>query len=163
MGTHNHPSGINPYQGAATCVGDVCRDVVSLGARPEIVLNSLRFGETELDRTYWLMQEVIQGVSDYSNMLYLENIGSEIFYHPSYNSNPLVNVMAAGIVKKKHLLFRRELNEGDLIYIAGNITKAEGSITSDKTNKIVEGDPHIGGLLINAIVALNEAESILKV
>jgi len=163
MGTHNHPSGINPYQGAATCVGDVCRDVVSLGARPMVVLNSLRFGDTSLDRTYWLMQEVMQGVSDYANMLYLENIGSEIFYHPSYNSNPLVNVMVAGITKKKHLLYQKKLSEGDLIYIAGNITKAEGSITSDQTDRIVESDPHVGGLLINAVVALNEAESILKV
>lgn len=104
MGTHNHPSGIDPYQGAATCVGDVCRDIVSLGAKPQIILNSLRFGDSTLDRTKWLMDEIIKGINDYSNVLYIEDIGSEIFYNSSYDTNPIVNVMVAGIVSKDKLL-----------------------------------------------------------
>lgn len=163
MGTHNHPSGIDPYQGAATCVGDVCRDIVSLGAKPQIILNSLRFGESTLDRTKWLMGEIIKGIQDYSNVLYIEDIGSEIFYNSSYDTNPIVNVMIAGLVDKNKLLFGKRLESGQEIFVAGNPTGSEGVFGQNESFTIPKGNPDLGNALTDAIVELNENGALVRV
>ena len=163
MGTHNHPSGIDPYQGAATCVGDVCRDIVSLGAKPQIILNSLRFGESTLDRTKWLMGEIIKGIQDYSNVLYIEDIGSEIFYNSSYDTNPIVNVMVAGLVDKDKLLFGKSLEPGHELFIVGNPTGSEGVFGQNESFTIPKGNPDLGNALTDAIVELNEQGALVRV
>jgi phosphoribosylformylglycinamidine synthase len=163
MGTHNHPSGIDPYQGAATCVGDVCRDIVSLGAKPQIVLNSLRFGDSTLDRTKWLMGEIIKGINDYSNVLYIEDIGSEIFYNSSYDTNPIVNVMVAGLVSKDKLLFERKLEAGQILLIVGNPTGSEGVFGQNESFTIPKGNPDLGNSLTEAILKLNEQDALVRV
>ncbi|GAB7086629.1 phosphoribosylformylglycinamidine synthase subunit PurL [Marinifilum fragile] len=163
MGTHNHPSGIDPYQGAATCVGDVCRDIVSLGAKPQIILNSLRFGDSTLDRTKWLMDEIIKGINDYSNVLYIEDIGSEIFYNSSYDTNPIVNVMVAGIVSKDKLLFNRKMEAGQVLFIVGNPTGAEGVFGQNESFTIPKGNPDLGSSLTDAILKLNEQDALIRV
>jgi len=163
MGTHNHPSGIDPYQGSATCVGDVCRDIVSLGAKPQIILNSLRFGDSTLDRTKWLMNEIIKGINDYSNVLYIEDIGSEIFYNSSYDTNPIVNVMVAGLVSKDKLLFNRKLEAGQALFIAGNPTGSEGVFGQNESFTIPKGNPDLGNSLTEAILKLNEQDALVRV
>ncbi|MDE5418873.1 phosphoribosylformylglycinamidine synthase subunit PurL [Labilibaculum sp. DW002] len=163
MGTHNHPSGIDPYQGAATCVGDVCRDVVSVGAKPALVLNSLRFGEASLDRTKWLMDEVVKGIKDYSSVLYMENMGGEVSFNSCYDTNPIVNVMVAGVVPKEKLLLNRKINPGQLILLAGNSTGAEGVYGAEENFSIPKGNPGVGNSLIDCILKLNEANAIVRV
>ncbi|NOU61206.1 phosphoribosylformylglycinamidine synthase subunit PurL [Marinifilum caeruleilacunae] len=163
MGTHNHPSGIDPYQGAATCVGDVCRDVVSLGAKPQIILNSLRFGESTLDRTKWLMDEIIKGIKDYSNVLYIEDIGSEIFYNSSYDTNPIVNVMVAGLVSKDKLLCGRKLEAGQVLFIVGNPTGSEGVFGQNESFTIPKGNPDLGNALTDVIMHLNEKDALVRI
>ncbi|WP_421920366.1 phosphoribosylformylglycinamidine synthase subunit PurL [Marinifilum sp.] len=163
MGTHNHPSGIDPYQGAATCVGDVCRDIVSLGAKPQIILNSLRFGDSTLDRTKWLMEEIIKGINDYSNVLYIEDMGSEIFYNSSYDTNPLVNVMIAGLVPKDKLLSNRKLKVGQVLFIVGNPTGSEGVFGKNESFTIPKGDPDLGNTLTDVILQLNEQDALIRV
>jgi phosphoribosylformylglycinamidine synthase len=163
MGTHNHPSGIDPYQGAATCVGDLCRDVVSLGAKPMFVLNSLRFGDASLDRTKWLMDEVTKGIRDYSSVLYLENLGGEVCFNASYDTNPLVNVMVAGLIRKDQLLLNREMKPGQLILIAGNSTGAEGVFGRDDDFTIPKGNPEMGSSLIDCILRLNDMNALVRI
>ena len=163
MGTHNHPSGIDPYQGAATCVGDVCRDVASLGAKPNMLLNSLRFGESTLDRTKWLLKEVVKGIRDYSKVLYVENIGSEICYNSSYDTNPLVNVLVAGLVDKDKLIHKRKLSVGQALFIVGNSTGSEGVFGQNEDFSIPKGDPVLGNALIQAILQLNEDDILVRI
>ncbi|RUT77816.1 phosphoribosylformylglycinamidine synthase subunit PurL [Ancylomarina longa] len=163
MGTHNHPSGIDPYQGAATCVGDVCRDVASLGAQPKMLLNSLRFGDSALDRTKWLLAEVVKGVQNYCNVLIMENIGSEICYNSSYDTNPLVNVMVAGLIKKDKLIYNRELSVGQAIFIVGNSTGSEGVFGQNEDFSIPKGDPVLGNALIQAIQQLNKDDILVRI
>lgn len=163
MGTHNHPSGIDPYQGAATCVGDVCRDVVSMGAKPMLVLNSLRFGEASLDRTKWLMEEVIKGINDYSTVLYMENMGGEVCFNSCYDTNPIVNVLVAGVVDKEKLMLNKKLSPGQLVLIAGNSTSAEGVNGQDDNFTIPKGNPDLGGSLIECLLKLNDNNAIERI
>ena len=163
MGTHNHPCGIDPYQGAATCVGDVCRDVVSVGAKPALVLSSLRFGEAFLDRTKWLMDEVVKGIKDYSSVLCLENMGGEVSFNSCYDTNPIVNVMVAGLVSKEKLILNREIKTGQLLLLAGNPTGAEGVYGADENFSIPKGNPGVGNSLIDCILELNEENAIVRI
>ncbi len=163
MGTHNHPSGIDPYQGAATCIGDVCRDIVSLGAKPHVIFKSLRFGNSELERTNWLKNEIMKGMKDYSNALYLEDMGTELFYHSSYNTNPIVNVLVAGFVSKEKLLVNKPLKEGQKIFIVGNNTSTEGLDKEYENALIPKGKPGLANLLTDAISELNEQEALVRV
>ena len=163
MGTHNHPSGIDPYQGAATCVGDVCRDIVSVGAKPIVILNSLRFGEASLDRTKWLMDEVVKGIRDYSSVLYMEKMGGEVCFNSCYDTNPLVNILVAGIVQKEKLLLNRKMIPGQLILIVGNSTGAEGVFGQDENFTIPKGNPDIGSVLIDSILKLNDENAIVRI
>ena len=89
--SHNHPSALEPYQGAATGVGGINRDIFTMGARPIAQLNSLRFGNIELDRTKWLVKGVTKGIGDYGNAFGIPIVGGEVFFDDCYNTNPLVN------------------------------------------------------------------------
>ncbi|MFM7767692.1 MAG: AIR synthase related protein, partial [Bacteroidota bacterium] len=96
--SHNHPSAIEPYQGAATGVGGINRDIFTMGARPVAQLNSLRFGNIDNDRTKWLMKGVVKGIGDYGNAFGIPTVGGEVFFDDCYNVNILVNAMSVGLV-----------------------------------------------------------------
>ena len=163
MGSHNHPSGIDPYEGAATCVGDVIRDVVSLGAKPIISLNSFRFGNLNLDSTQWLMEEVKKGVYDYSALQYIKNINSEIRFNSCFNCNPLVNVLVAGLVDKKHLIVNRKVNVGNAVFLVGSLTDKDGVAVDDKTGSIAKSHPDLSSSMIKAILELTDKNALLRV
>src|SRR6056300_766064 len=97
--SHNHPSAIEPFQGAATGVGGILRDIFSMGARPIAALNSLRFGKLDDERTKYLLRGVVKGISHYGNCFGVPTVGGEIYFDNSYKGNPLVNAMAVGIVE----------------------------------------------------------------
>src|SRR3954467_2216705 len=97
--SHNHPSAIEPYQGAATGVGGINRDIFTMGARPIAQLNSLRFGNLSLEKTKWLVRGVVKGIGDYGNAFGVPTVGGEMYFDDCYNVNPLVNAFSAGILR----------------------------------------------------------------
>jgi len=97
--SHNHPSALEPYQGAATGVGGINRDIFTMGARPIAQLNSLRFGNIALAKTKWLVKGVVKGIGDYGNAFGIPTVGGEVFFDDCYSTNPLVNAFSAGILK----------------------------------------------------------------
>src|SRR5437762_14205834 len=97
--SHNHPSAIEPFQGAATGVGGIHRDIFTMGARPIAALNSLRFGDLKEKRTKHLLRGVVKGIGDYGNAFGVATVGGEVFFDECYHTNPLVNAMSVGIVK----------------------------------------------------------------
>jgi phosphoribosylformylglycinamidine synthase len=99
MESHNHPSYIEPYQGAATGVGGILRDVFTMGARPIANLNALRFGDPALPRTRRILDGAVRGIGGYGNCVGVPTVGGEVNFHPAYNGNPLVNAMTVGILK----------------------------------------------------------------
>lgn len=101
--SHNHPSAIEPYQGAATGVGGILRDVFSMGARPVALLNSLRFGELESPKVKYLFEEVVAGIAGYGNCIGVPTVGGEIQFDPCYEANPLVNAMCVGLIDHKDI------------------------------------------------------------
>ena len=105
MESHNHPSFIEPYQGAATGVGGIMRDVFTMGARPIANLNSLRFGDPKNRKTKNLLRGVVKGIGDYGNCVGIPTVGGECFFHESYNNNILVNAMCVGLVDKKKIFY----------------------------------------------------------
>jgi phosphoribosylformylglycinamidine (FGAM) synthase-like enzyme len=102
--SHNHPCAIEPYQGAATGVGGINRDIFTMGARPVAQLNSLRFGDLNKDRTKWLIRGVVKGIGDYGNSFGVPVVGGEVFFDDSYYMNPLVNAMSVGLVRHDELI-----------------------------------------------------------
>ena len=107
--SHNHPSAIEPYQGAATGVGGINRDIFTMGARPIAQLNSLRFGDPSLARTKWLVKGVSKGIGDYGNSFGIPTVGGEVMFDESFNTNPLVNAFSAGIVKVGKTIFNNTI------------------------------------------------------
>ena len=124
--SHNHPSALEPYQGAATGVGGINRDIFTMGARPIAQLNSLRFGNLKLDRTKWLVKGVVKGIGDYGNAFGIPTVGGEVFFDDCYNVNPLVNAMSAGIVKVGETASATSYGVGNPIYIVGSATGKDG-------------------------------------
>ncbi|RXQ97384.1 hypothetical protein EO244_00405 [Ancylomarina salipaludis] len=163
MGSHNHPSGIDPYEGAATCVGDVIRDVVSLGAKPIVSLNSFRFGNLNLDRTQWLLDGVKKGVYDYSSLQYVKNINSDICFNASYDCNPLVNVMVAGLVHKDNLISDRKICVGNVVFIVGKLTSDDGVSIDMESVDVAKSSPDLSSALIKSILELTKQNALLHV
>lgn len=124
--SHNHPSALEPYQGAATGVGGINRDIFTMGARPIAQLNSLRFGEINLDRTKWLVKGVVKGIGDYGNAFGIPTVGGEVFFDECYNVNPLVNAMSAGIVKVGETISATSFGVGNPVFIVGSATGKDG-------------------------------------
>ena len=124
--SHNHPSAIEPYQGAATGVGGILRDVFTMGARPIATLNSLRFGNLEHPRTHYLIKGIVKGIGDYGNSFGVPTIGGDVFFDDCYNENPLVNAMAVGIVEHKLVARAKASGEGNLVMIVGSSTGRDG-------------------------------------
>lgn len=124
--SHNSPSAIEPYEGAATGVGGIIRDIFTMGARPIAVLGSFRFGDPEHERTQYLVDGVIRGVGDYSSRLNLPAVGGEIVFEPSYQKNPLVNAMGVGIMLHEELVRGRAEGTGNTVFVLGARTGRDG-------------------------------------
>ncbi|MBK9282922.1 MAG: phosphoribosylformylglycinamidine synthase subunit PurL [Sphingobacteriaceae bacterium] len=124
--SHNHPSALEPYQGAATGVGGINRDIFTMGARPIAQLNSLRFGNIDSEKTKWLIKGVTKGIGDYGNAFGIPTVGGEVFFDECYNVNPLVNAMSVGIVKKGETISAISYGEGNPVFIVGSSTGKDG-------------------------------------
>jgi len=117
--SHNHPSAIVPYEGAATGVGGILRDIFTMGARPIAALNSLRFGALENERTKFLLRGVVHGIADYGNSFGVPTVAGEVYFDPSYHGNPLVNAMAVGIVEHGKTVSASASGVGNAVLIVG--------------------------------------------
>jgi phosphoribosylformylglycinamidine synthase len=124
--SHNHPSAIEPYQGAATGVGGILRDVFTMGARPIAVMDSLRFGPLDDARNRWLLEGVVSGVSGYGNSVGVPTVGGEVAFDPCYSGNPLVNVLCLGVMPVGRLVRGRASGVGNLAVLLGSSTGRDG-------------------------------------
>ena len=124
--SHNHPSAIEPFQGAATGVGGIHRDIFTMGARPVATLNSLRFGNLEKEKTRHLLSGVVHGIAHYGNCFGVPTVGGEIYFEECYHTNPLVNAMSAGIVKIGETVSATASGNGNPVFIAGSATGKDG-------------------------------------
>ena len=171
--SHNHPSALEPYQGAATGVGGINRDIFTMGARPIAQLNSLRFGNIELDRTKWLVKGVVKGIGDYGNSFGIPIVGGEVFFDESYNTNPLVNAFSAGIIDTKKVISATSKGPGNPVFIVGSSTGKDGiagaafaskDITEESADDLPSvqvGDPFMEKLLLEATMELSETDAIV--
>ena len=124
--SHNHPSAIEPFQGAATGVGGIHRDIFTMGARPIASLNSLRFGNLEEDKTQHLLAGVVHGIGHYGNCFGVPTVGGEIYFEDCYHTNPLVNAMSVGIVKITETVSATAKGEGNPVFFVGSATGKDG-------------------------------------
>ncbi|HRQ54025.1 MAG TPA: phosphoribosylformylglycinamidine synthase subunit PurL, partial [Ignavibacteriaceae bacterium] len=164
--SHNHPSAVEPYQGAATGVGGIMRDIFTMGARPIASLNSLRFGSLKDARTRFLFDGVVRGIGDYGNSFGVPTVAGEVYFDESYQGNPLVNAMAVGIVNKKHVASATSKGVGNPIMIVGSSTGRDGihgatfaseeiSAKSEAKRPSVQvGDPFTEKLLLEATLEI---------
>ncbi len=171
--SHNHPSALEPYQGAATGVGGINRDIFTMGARPIAQLNSLRFGDIDSDRTKWLVKGVVKGIGDYGNSFGIPIVGGEVFFDSSYNQNPLVNAFSAGLIDTKKVISAKAKGPGNPVYIVGSATGKDGiagaafaskDITEDSASDLPSvqvGDPFQEKLLLEATMELAETNAIV--
>lgn len=124
--SHNHPSAIEPYQGAATGVGGIIRDVFSMGARPIALLNSLRFGELSNPKVKYLFEEVVAGIAGYGNCIGIPTVGGEVQFDSSYDGNPLVNAMCVGLIDHKDIQKGIASGAGNTVMYVGASTGRDG-------------------------------------
>ncbi len=124
--SHNHPSAVEPYQGAATGVGGILRDIFTMGARPIAILDALRFGDPADPRTRHLVDGVVRGVGGYGNCVGVPTVGGELVFDPSYQGNPLVNVMAIGLLEERLLTLATAPGPGNLVVLFGSATGRDG-------------------------------------
>ena len=160
--SHNHPSAVEPYQGAATGVGGIHRDIFTMGARPVCALNSLRFGSMDSARVRYLFDGVVRGIGDYGNSFGVPTVAGEVYFDPSYEGNPLVNAMSVGVVRVGQSASAIALGPGNNVYIVGSSTGRDGihgatfaseeiSEASEKKRPSVQvGDPFTEKLLLEA-------------
>lgn len=171
--SHNHPSAIEPYQGAATGVGGINRDIFTMGARPIAQLNSLRFGDIDKERTQWILKGVVKGIGDYGNAFGVPVVGGEVFFDKVYDQNPLVNAMSAGILDVKKTISAVSKGVGNPVYIVGSSTGkdgihgatfASGDLTEESAKDLPSvqvGDPFQEKLLLEATLELADTDAIV--
>ena len=160
--SHNHPSAVEPYQGAATGVGGIHRDIFTMGARPVASLNSLRFGSPKDPHVRYLVDGVVRGIGDYGNSFGVPTVGGEIYFEEGYTGNPLVNAMSVGIVEHHKTVSATALGEGNPVLIVGSSTGRDGihgatfasedlsEASEDKRPSVQVGDPFAEKLLLEA-------------
>ena len=175
MESHNHPSYIEPYQGAATGVGGILRDVFTMGARPVANLNALRFGEPSHPKTKHLLSGVVEGIGGYGNCIGIPTVGGEVNFHPSYNGNILVNAMTVGIAKKDKIFYSAAAGVGNPVVYVGSKTGRDGihgatmasaefdDDSEDKKPTVQVGDPFTEKLLLEACLELMKEEAIIAI
>jgi len=171
--SHNHPSALEPYQGAATGVGGINRDIFTMGARPIAQLNSLRFGNIKHDKTKWLLKGVVKGIGDYGNAFGVPVVAGEVYFDDCYNTNPLVNAMSAGIVRKGRTISAISYGAGNPVYIVGSSTGKDGihgatfasadlnENSSDDIPSVQVGDPFQEKLLLEASLEIAKTDAII--
>ncbi len=170
--SHNHPSAIEPYQGAATGVGGILRDIFTMGARPIAVMDSLRFGRPDDARNRWIAEGVVSGISGYGNAVGVPTVGGEAVFDETYTGNPLVNVLCLGLMPSDRLVLGRASGEGNLAVLLGASTGRDGiggvsvlasasfgdeEQEAEKRPSVQVGDPFEEKRLIEACLALLDA------
>ena len=173
--SHNHPSYIEPYQGAATGVGGILRDVFTMGARPVALLNALRFGQSDHEKTKHLVSGVTAGIGGYGNCIGIPTVGGEVNFHKSYNGNILVNAMAVGLAHADRIFYSAATGAGNPVIYVGAKTGRDGihgatmasaefsDETESKRPTVQVGDPFTGKLLMEACLELMAADAVLSI
>ncbi len=173
--SHNHPSAIEPYQGAATGVGGIIRDVFSMGARPIALLNSLRFGELDNARTKYLFKEVVAGIAGYGNCIGIPTVGGEIQFDKCYEGNPLVNAMCVGLIDHKDIKKGQAHGVGNTVMYVGAKTGRDGihgatfaseeltETSGDNRPAVQVGDPFMEKLLLEACLELIQNDALVGI
>jgi phosphoribosylformylglycinamidine synthase len=173
--SHNHPSAVEPYQGAATGVGGILRDVFTMGARPIALLNSLRFGSPDSARVRWLFAGVVKGIGDYGNCVGVPTVAGEVVFDAAYEGNPLVNAMCVGLLREEELIRAKAEGVGNPIIAVGARTGRDGihgaSFASEdlthesdaKRPRVQVGDPFTEKLLIEASLELIRSGHIVAI
>lgn len=173
--SHNHPSAVEPYQGAATGVGGILRDIFTMGARPIACLNSLRFGALDDPRTRYLFEGVVKGIADYGNCFGVPTVGGEVYFDESYKYNPLVNAMAIGIVNTNRTASAVAKGEGNPVMIVGSSTGRDGihgatfaseeisEKSESKRPSVQVGDPFTEKLLLEATLEIIKEDLIVGI
>ena len=173
--SHNHPSFIEPYQGAATGVGGILRDVFTMGARPIALLNALRFGDMGHEKTPHLLSGVVAGIGGYGNCIGIPTVGGEVNFHSSYNGNILVNAMAVGLAHSDRIFYSAATGAGNPVIYVGAKTGRDGihgatmasaefsDETESKRPTVQVGDPFTGKLLMEACLELMAADAVLSI
>ncbi|RSK25752.1 phosphoribosylformylglycinamidine synthase subunit PurL [Bacillus sp. HMF5848] len=173
--SHNHPSAIEPYQGAATGVGGIIRDVFSMGARPVALLNSLRFGELTNSRVKYLFKEVVAGIAGYGNCIGIPTVGGEVQFDPAYEGNPLVNAMCVGIINHEDIKKGQAKGVGNTVMYIGAKTGRDGihgaTFASEELSEASEakrpavqvGDPFMEKLLLEACLELVKCDALVGI
>lgn len=175
MESHNHPSALEPYQGAATGVGGILRDIFTMGARPIALLDPLRFGDPAEARTRRIVSGVVEGIADYGNAVGVPTIGGECYFAPAYNGNPLVNVMCVGVIEKEKITRAVASGSGNLVVYYGNSTGRDGihgatfasteltEESEDKRSAVQVGDPFTEKKILEATLELISAQSVVAI
>jgi phosphoribosylformylglycinamidine synthase len=175
MESHNHPSFIEPYQGAATGVGGILRDVFTMGARPIANLNALRFGDPALPVTKRVVDGVVRGIGGYGNCVGVPTVGGEVNFHPAYNGNPLVNAMTVGIAAQDKIFLSAAAGPGNPVVYMGAKTGRDGihgatmasaefdATSAEKRPTVQVGDPFTEKLLIEACLELMQTDAIVAI
>jgi len=175
MESHNHPSFIEPYQGAATGVGGIMRDVFTMGARPVAMMNALRFGEPEHAKTRHLVAGVVSGIGGYGNCMGVPTVGGEVNFHKSYNGNILVNAMCVGVAKADNIFYSAAKGAGNPVVYFGSKTGRDGihgatmasaefdDASEEKRPTVQVGDPFAEKLLLEATLELMATDAIIAI
>ena len=173
--SHNHPSAVEPFQGAATGVGGIIRDIFTMGARPIANLNSLRFGNLNNDKVKYLFKGVVSGISSYGNSIGIPTVGGEVYFSSAYEGNPLVNVMSVGLLDQENIATATAEGEGNSVMVVGAATGRDGikgaSFASDELTEDSEkdrpavqvGDPFMEKLLLEASLELIKTDSLIGI
>ncbi|ASB52033.1 Phosphoribosylformylglycinamidine synthase [Bacillus velezensis] len=173
--SHNHPSALEPYQGAATGVGGIIRDVFSMGARPIAVLNSLRFGELTSPRVKYLFEEVVAGIAGYGNCIGIPTVGGEVQFDASYEGNPLVNAMCVGLIDHKDIKKGQAKGVGNTVMYVGAKTGRDGihgatfaseemsDSSEEKRSAVQVGDPFMEKLLLEACLEVIQCDALVGI
>lgn len=168
--SHNHPSAVEPYQGAATGVGGILRDIFTMGARPIAALNSLRFGDPETPRVQYLVDGVVRGIGDYGNSFGVPTVAGEVYFDTAYTGNPLINAMAVGLVKSDGIISAVAKGKGNPLMIVGSKTGRDGihgatfaseeltAKSQEKRPSVQIGDPFTEKLLLEATLEIIEKD-----
>lgn len=168
--SHNHPSAIEPFQGAATGIGGILRDIFTMGARPIALLDSLRFGDLSIPRNVFITKGVVSGIAFYGNCVGVPTIAGETYFMEPYNGNPLVNVMCVGLIEKDKITYARASNPGSLVIYFGNATGRDGihgatfaskemdSSSHEDRPAVQVGDPFMGKKILEATLDLINAK-----
>ncbi|MBA1336697.1 MAG: Phosphoribosylformylglycinamidine synthase, synthetase subunit [Firmicutes bacterium] len=173
--SHNHPSAVEPYQGAATGVGGIIRDIFTMGARPIASLNSLRFGELDNSRTKYLFEHVVAGIAGYGNCIGIPTVGGEVYFNDCYKGNPLVNAMCVGIIEHKDIKRGTAAGAGNAVMIVGASTGRDGmggasfasteltQESQENRSAVQVGDPFMEKLLLEACLELFQTGCVVGV